>query len=119
MDKRSGIKELATIKGYAKGILDLLDDETLDSFIHPESSEVQDAVAWRFFMMGDCAEFILRKYPKIDRKYPKLCLRSMRGMRGCLRNFHDGLDYPILWLTAKNELPDLIFSINEIIRDSQ
>lgn len=113
-----GIKELGRIYHYARSIQGILEDETFDSFIHLDSSLVQNAVAWRFLMMGECAEGILRKYPKIGIKYPDLPFKAMRGMRRFLRNDYGGLDYPVLWTTAEDELPSLIGKLREILRES-
>lgn len=117
MDKPCGLRELCAIKAYCRSIQKILKDETLDSFIHTDSSMVQDAVSWRFLMMGECAELILRKYPRLAIKYPDLPLKGMRGMRRFLRNCYDTLDYPVLWTTAENELPVLIDTIDDVLRE--
>ena len=105
------IKLLSDIHTSAERILVMLETETLESFLSPSSMTIQDAVARRFTIIGEAAAALLRKHPEFGEKHPEVPLRLARGMRNVLVHDYDGIDWQILWATARKELPKLINAI--------
>lgn len=105
------IKLLSDIHTSAGRILVMLERETLESFLSPSSMTVQDAVARRFTIIGEASAALLKKHPEFCAEHSEIPLRLARGMRNALVHDYDGIDWRILWATAKKELPALTAAI--------
>ena len=104
-------KLLSDIYKSAERILAMLEEETLESFLSPSAMTTQDAVARRFTIIGEASAALLRKHSEFCQEHPEIPLRRARGMRNAIVHDYDGIDWQILWATAKNELPTLIAAI--------
>lgn len=109
------LKLLSDIHLSAQRILVMLEGESLDSFLNPSSMTLQDAVARRFTIIGEAAAALLRKHPEFCQAHPEIPLRSARGMRNALVHDYDGIDWLIVWKTARRELPSLMDSITPFL----
>lgn len=109
------IKLLSDIHASSERILVMLEPETLDSFLDPSSMIVQDAVARRFTIIGEASAALLGKHPEFCREHPEIPLRLAKGMRNALVHDYDGIDWRILWATAKRELPALMAAVAPFI----
>jgi uncharacterized protein with HEPN domain len=105
------IKLISDIHTSAERILVMLETETLESFLSPSSMTIQDAVARRFTIIGEAAAALLRKHPEFCQEHSEIPLRLARGMRNALVHDYDGIDWQILWTTARKELPALTAAI--------
>lgn len=95
------VKLLSDIHTSAARILVMLESETLESFLSPSAMTIQDAVARRFTIIGEAAAALLRKRPEFREEHPEIPLRLARGMRNALVHDYDGIDWQILWATAR------------------
>ncbi len=112
------IKLLSDIYTSVERIFVMLETETLDSFLHPSSMTVQDAVARRFTIIGEAAAALLRKHPEFCDMHPEIPLRQARGMRNFLVHDYDGVDWEWVWDTVKGELPRLIHTIEPFLAEN-
>jgi len=108
-------KLLSDIQTSAERILVMLENETLESFLSPSSMTVQDAVARRFTIIGEAAAALLRKHPEFCDEHHDIPLRLARGMRNSIVHDYDGVNWQIIWKTAKRELPRLVDSIAPLL----
>ena len=104
-------KLLFDIHVSAERILVMLEPESRKSFLSPSAMTVQDAVARRFTIIGEAAAALLKKHPEFCAEHQEIPLRQARGMRNVLVHDYDGLDWELVWDTAKEELPRLMDSI--------
>ena len=105
------LKLLSDIHVSAERILVMLEKETLESFLSPSSMTIQDAVARRFTIIGEASAALLKKHSEFCQGHPEIPLRLAKGMRNILVHDYDGIDWQIVWKTAKKELPTLIIAI--------
>lgn len=54
---------------------------------------------------------------ELKAKYSGLPWKQMRGLRNRIVHNYDDIDYTIVWNVLKNELPNLIDQIEEIIEE--
>ncbi len=111
------IKLLFDIHTSAERILAMLETESRESFMNLSSMTIQDAVARRFPIIGEAAAALLKKYPDFCEKHGEIPLRQARGLRNILVHDYDGLDWELVWGTAK-ELPKLIDLIAPFLKVS-
>ncbi len=110
------IKLLSDIHMSAGRILDMLETESLASFLKPSSMTIQDAVARRFTIIGEASAALLKKHPEFCEKYREIPLRQARGLRNFLVHDYDGLDWEMVWDTAQKELPILMDVIRPFLK---
>ncbi len=71
------------------------------------------AVAFEFITIGEAA----RAIPvDIQNQYPKIPWAKMQGIRNILVHEYFRLDEEILWTAAKEDIPHLIESLEEILK---
>jgi uncharacterized protein with HEPN domain len=110
------IKLLSDIHGSAERIIIMLETVSRESFLNLSSMTIQDAVARRFTIIGEASAALLKKYPDFCAKHGEIPLRQARGLRNFLVHDYDGLDWEVVWGTARNELPKLITLIEPFLR---
>ena len=107
---------LRTYKDYIKDILTSV--EEIEEFTRTVSDEkffndkkTINAVIRSLEVMGEAA----KKIPvEICRKYPKIPWSKIVGMRNILIHEYFGVDIDLVWQTAKDELPELKPSLEEL-----
>ena len=104
-------KLLGDIHASADRIRVVIESETLESFLNPDSMNIQDAVARRFTIIGEASAALLRKYPGFCERHPEIPLRQARGMRNVLVHDYDGVDWEWVWNTSEKSIPQLIKAI--------
>jgi uncharacterized protein with HEPN domain len=96
----------------------MLENETIESFLHPESMTIQDAVVRRFTIIGEASAAILKKYPDFCNNHSEIPLRKARGLRNAIVHDYDGIDWNIIWKTSMNDLPKLISAIKPFLSNN-
>lgn len=111
------IRPLLLIEKEAMAIVDILKEETYDSFIYPKSERLQNVILWKLFIIGECAGEIKHKWPDIQIRYPTFPLKALIGMNKYLKNCKYLLDLPVVWTTIQNKFEDMIDMCQDICRD--
>ena len=92
-------------------IIDRLKDETLESFASDANILLQDAIAYRFSIIGEASSVLLKKYPDFCGQHPEIPLQQARRMRNVLVHDYGRILWPLVWKTVQDELPQLLASI--------
>jgi uncharacterized protein with HEPN domain len=100
---------LLDILEAARLIVRYVSDKSLDEFT--ENVQCQDAVIRRFILIGEAAN---RISVEIQERYPQIPWREMIDMRNLVVHDYEGIDLLIVWDTAHQDLPKLIWSLEEV-----
>ena len=87
-----------------------LSDISYEEFI--DNIAIQDAVIRRIEIIGEASGRISNESKK---KYNQLPWNEMKGMRNLLIHEYDEIDLKNVWNTVKNDLPNLILIIEQIL----
>ncbi len=78
--------------------------------------KTRNSVIRELQIIGEAARYIP---PEIEARYPNIPWRLMRGMRNILVHEYFGVDWAIIWQTAKVNLPPLEGSLQKILDDRE
>ena len=70
------LERLNDIYASAGLILERLQDQTQESFVSGANSQVQDAIAYRFAIIGEASFVLLKKYPDFCAQHSDIPLRD-------------------------------------------
>ena len=105
-------------KLYLKDIFTAM--ESIEKFVEGMSFEefVQDdkttsAVIQKFEVIGEATKQIPEE---MRQKYPQIPWKEMAGMRDRLIHFYFGVDYKLVWETAKRRIPQVKSLIEEMLK---
>ena len=73
------------------------------------------AVVWNLIMMGEAAGHVPLD---VQRAYPEVPWRQMRGIRNRIVHGYDTVDLEIVWKAIRDELPPLVPVFERIFRDA-
>lgn len=104
---------LDDILNSAKNAIAYLSKVNFNEFIKNEI--LQDAVIRRIEIIGEASSRVSESY---QNKYIELPWREMKGMRNLLIHEYDAIDLEEVWITVKNELPNLVQQIQIILNNS-
>ena len=79
-------------------------EASITTFLHDEL--MQDAVIRNLEIIGEASHKIETRFPDFSRTHPELPLSSAYQMRNAIAHGYFQVDYEIVWMTIKNELPD-------------
>jgi len=106
-------------KDYLKDILEaindvkgFIDELTYDEFI--KDRKTLNAVVRSIEIIGEASKNIPES---VKAKYPELPWKQMAGMRDKLIHAYFGVDTETLWKAAKNNIPSLKASIEEMLKE--
>ncbi|MEO5802855.1 MAG: HepT-like ribonuclease domain-containing protein [Verrucomicrobiota bacterium] len=68
-------------------------------------------------VMEVLGEAVRRLPPEIFNRYPSVNWKAILGMRNRVSHGYDSIDYEVLWNAARDQVPALILTAKEILRD--
>lgn len=77
-----------------------------------EDTKTQDAVVRNLEIVGETIKNISET---LKEKYPQIQWKELARLRDKLIHHYFGVNYDIVWHVVKNELPDVIYQLNEIL----
>jgi uncharacterized protein with HEPN domain len=101
------LEAMASIKTFVEG---------MDFEAFRADDKTSSAVIRKLEILGEAA----KKIPdEIRLSYPQVPWKEMAGMRDRLIHFYAGVDYPLVWRTIKERLPEVRLHIQKIIEERQ
>ena len=94
------LQAIDRIKRYTAGF-----DET--DFLKNENEMAQDAVIRNIEIIGEASNRIKKMAPEFVAKHADLPWLDMYDMRNKVSHYYEGVDFQIVWETARNDLPVL------------
>jgi len=92
-------------------LLNRIEGLTLEEFMMNE--DLKKAFVRSLEVIGEAT----KKIPDdIKGNYPQIKWRSIAGMRDVLIHEYFGVDYPVVWKTVRDRIPELKMVIDEIIK---
>lgn len=91
-------------------INEFINELSFDNFV--EDDKTSSAVTRKFEIIGEAANRIPKE---IQDKYPEIPWSYMVGMRNKIIHDYDGINLMIVYDSAKNDLNDLLISLEKII----
>lgn len=88
--------------------------EGMDFEAFTADDKTASAVIRKFEIIGEATKNVPED---IRQKYPQIPWRQMAGMRNRLIHAYFGVDYSLVWETAKNQIPLLQPVIAQILKD--
>jgi len=103
---RRGIDEwLSDIVAMADKIVTYTADVDFERFARDEP--IQDLVVKKIENIGEAATQLRKRHPDFVEANPQIPWRAMSTMRNRTAHGYFAVDLPILWATARNDMPDL------------
>lgn len=78
-------------------------EASITMFLHDEL--MQDAVIRNLEIIGEASHKIETRFPDFSRTHPELPLSSAYQMRNAIAHGYFQVDYEVVWMTIKSELP--------------
>lgn len=110
MSKRGNIEFLSDIKEAIKRIEDYIETINYETFL--QDIKTQDAVVRNLEIIGEATKNVSQDLKK---KYPQIPWKKLAGVRDRLIHHYFGVNYDIVWVIVKEELPEIISLIEEIL----
>ncbi len=110
--KRTNKHYFRDILEYAKTSLEFIQNVSYEEFITDKKATFATIRALE--VIGESSN---RISDELKEKYPHLPWIEMRGLRNRIIHNYDDIDYTIIWNVLKNEIPNLIKQIEEIIEE--
>ncbi len=109
----SNLEILQHIKEETDFVLDAVFNKTKEEIIN--NGLINRAIIRSLEIIGEAAKKIDEKFKS---QYPHIEWKKMAGTRDKLIHDYFGVDYDIVWDIIENKLPDLQFSVGEILADN-
>ena len=104
---------LTVMREAATNALDFTDGMSFEDFRKDKRTE--QAVAMSLVIIGESAAKALTNDPNLEAKYSQISWIEIRGMRNRIAHGYNEIEFAVVWDTLKNELPELLLSIDEIL----
>jgi uncharacterized protein with HEPN domain len=113
MSKRDTHATLSQIADHARHAQDLCAGKTLTELVADWKSLL--ALERALEILG---EAVKRLPAELCEAYPAVPWRLVAGMRDRLSHGYDEIDYEIIWNAVHQDLPNLLETVDQMIRDS-
>lgn len=108
------LQTLSDLKENIKDIQDRVAGINEKSFHHDHN--LKDALTYRLAVIGE----IVNKLPtELTDRYKHIPWHAIVSMRNILIHEYEAVDYYIVWDTVQNELPELLVTVEQMIKESQ
>ena len=111
MSERADVEFLADTKEAVLRINAYTEKLSYEQFL--EDKKTQDAVVRNLEIIGEAAKNISEELKK---KYPQIRWKDLAGVRDKLIHHYFGVNFDIVWNILKQELPDVLSQLEEILR---
>ncbi len=112
MSERADVEFLADTKEAVLRINAYTQDLSYEQFL--EDKKTQDAVVRNLEIIGEAAKNISEELKK---KYPQIRWKDLAGVREKLIHHYFGVNFDIVWNIVKQELPDVLSQLEEILKN--
>ena len=113
MSKRGDLELVGDIKEAVRRINSYIKKTNYSKFL--KDTKTQDAVVRNLEIIGEAVKNISKDLKK---EYPKIQWRKLAGVRDRLIHNYFGVNYDVVWVIAKEELPEIILQIEELKNSS-
>ena len=110
MSKRADIDFLSDIKEAIRRTNVYIEKLSCEEFL--EDIKTQDAVVRNLEIIGEATKNISEELKK---KYPQIPWKDLAGVRDRLIHHYFGVNFDIVWNIVKEELPEIIPQVEEIL----
>ena len=111
MSERADIEFLEDTKEAVLRINAYTENLSYEQFL--EDKKTQDAVVRNLEIIGEAAKNISEELKK---KFPQIRWKDLAGVRDKLIHHYFGVNFDIVWNIVKQELPELLSQLEEILR---
>ena len=113
MKSKIGDKQrLQHIRDASQNILTAVESHTLDSFV--ENFIVENAVCNLLMIVGEASNSISSEFKL---KHPEFDWKVMKGMRNIIVHEYFGINFEVVFSTAKNNIPSLLESTLNVLKE--
>jgi len=112
MSERTDKDFLSDIKEAVRRTTSYTEKLTYEEFL--EDIKTQDAVIHNIEIIGEATKNISEE---LRNKYSEIPWKGLAGMRDKLIHHYFGVNLDIVWSVVKEELPEIILKIEEIIEN--
>lgn len=110
MSKRGNTEFLSDIKEAIRRIELYIEIMSYEEFL--KDTKTQDAVVRNLEIIGEAAKNIS---DDLKEKYSQIPWRRLAGVRDRLIHHYFGVNYDVVWVIAKEELPEIIPQVERIL----
>jgi uncharacterized protein with HEPN domain len=112
MSKRDPSVTLRLLLAHAGRIQELTSNLTLEAILR--DWRLTSAFEREMEVLG---EAVKRLPPELTARYPAIPWKAIAGTRDHLSHGYDSTDYQILWTAAQRDVPELIRTVEQMVRD--
>ena len=112
MSKRGSLELLNDIKEAIRRIEVYIKEISYEEFL--KDIKTQDAVVRNLEIVGEATKNIS---DDLKKDYPQIPWKKLTGIRDRLIHHYFGINYDIVWVVAKEELPEIILQIENLLRN--
>ncbi len=112
MSERADVEFLTDTKEAVLRINSYTENLSYERFL--EDKKTQDAVVRNLEIIGEAAKNISEELKK---KYPHIRWKDLAGVRDKLIHHYFGVNFDIVWNIVKQELPEVLSQLEEILRN--
>ena len=105
-------QRLLHIRDACQNILTAVEGYTLDRFV--ENFIVENAVCNLLMIVGEASNAITNDFKT---EHPEFDWKLMKGMRNRIVHEYFGINFELVFATAKNNIPSLLENIINVLKD--
>ena len=110
MSERGDMESLSDIKEAVRRIGLYIEEMDYEEFL--QDTKTQDAVVRNLEILGEATKNISAG---LKEGYPQIPWKKLAGVRDRLIHHYFGVNYDIVWVIIKEELPEIISQVEEIL----